>query len=63
MERDKWVKASKSDGNGNCVEVRLTDKTVEVRDSKQNGQGPIHVYTYAEWEAFIDGAKTGEFDL
>ena len=63
MERNKWITASKSNGNGNCVEVKLTDDTVEVRDSKQDGQGPIHVYTYAEWDAFIDGVKNGEFDL
>jgi Domain of unknown function (DUF397) len=63
MELNKWVKASKSDGNGNCVEVRLTDEAVEVRDSKQDGQGPTHAYTYAEWAAFLDGAKNGEFDL
>ena len=63
MERNKWITATKSNGSGNCVEVRLTDDTVEVRDSKQDGQGPIQIYTYAEWDAFIDGAKKGEFDL
>jgi hypothetical protein len=32
-----------------------------VGDSKNPG-GPILSYTLAEWDAFLDGAKQGEFD-
>jgi hypothetical protein len=34
---------------------------VAMRDSKDPG-GPVLVYTRAEWLAFLDGAKKGEFD-
>jgi hypothetical protein len=34
---------------------------VAVRDSK-NPNGPVLNYTTAEWRAFLDGAKKGEFD-
>ncbi|MGK5677600.1 DUF397 domain-containing protein [Actinoplanes sp. URMC 104] len=62
MKDTPWVKASKSAGNGgNCVEVRRHDGHVEVRDTK-NRSKPAHVYTLAEWDAFLDGAKNGEFD-
>ncbi len=25
--------------------------------------GPVLVFTQAEWDAFVEGAKDGEFDL
>jgi hypothetical protein len=63
MEQNVWRKATKSGGgNGQCVEVMETTTDIQVRDSKQQGRGPIHVFTFAEWDAFLDGAKNGEFD-
>jgi hypothetical protein len=45
------------------VEVaHLTGGRVAVRDSKDRAKAP-HVYTRREWEAFLTGAKNGEFDL
>ncbi|HZC53862.1 MAG TPA: DUF397 domain-containing protein [Mycobacterium sp.] len=58
-----WRKATASAGNGACVEVApIDDGGVAVRDSKDPG-GPILRYTAREWEAFLIGAKQGEFDL
>ena len=57
-----WFKSSAS-AAGNCVEVaRLPGGGVAVRDSKDRGKTP-HFYTRSEWEAFLAGAKKGEFDL
>ncbi len=57
-----WFKSSAS-ASGNCVEVaHLPGGAVAVRDSKNRDKAP-HVYTRAEWEAFLIGAKNGEFDL
>lgn len=36
-------------------------RMVAVRDSK-DPNGPVLMYTAAEWRAFLDGAKKGEFD-
>jgi len=56
-----WFKSSAS-AAGNCVEVaHLAGGGVAVRDSKDRGKAP-HVYTRREWEAFLTGAKNGEFD-
>lgn len=58
-----WRKSSFS-GNqgGNCVEVAdLPDGGIAVRHSK-NPAGPIIEYTASEWDAFLQGAKAGEFD-
>jgi hypothetical protein len=59
----KWQKASASSGQGNCAEVAglPLGGGVAVRDSKDPG-GPVLVFTPAEWAAFLDGAKAGEFD-
>lgn len=56
-----WRKASSSVGNGACVELSPIEGMVMVRDSK-DPFGPVLRYTAAEWNAFLDGAKKGEFD-
>lgn len=56
-----WVKAQLSTHNGACVEVASTAGKIAIRDSKDPG-GPILVYTNAEFSAFLDGARNGEFD-
>jgi hypothetical protein len=60
-EAGVWRKARKSVGNGNCVEISRRDAGIAIRDSK-NPTGPVLWYTIAEFDAFIDGAKSGEFD-
>ena len=50
-------------GAGSCVEVRqLNDDTIAVRDSKDRSKPP-HLFTRAEWTAFLAGVRNGEFDL
>jgi len=56
-----WFKSSFS-AAGNCVEVaHLPGGGVAVRDSKDRAKA-AHVYNRTEWEAFLAGAKNGEFD-
>jgi hypothetical protein len=62
MSNLRWFKSSAS-AAGNCVEVaHLPGGGVAVRDSKDRTKA-AHVYTRPEWEAFLTGAKSGEFDL
>jgi hypothetical protein len=56
-----WRKSTKSNPSGNCVQVADTGDGVAVRDSKHPA-GPVLRYTRAEFKAFVDGAKDGEFD-
>ena len=57
-----WIKSSLSFSNGNCVQVtRLLDGQIGVRDSK-NPEGAMLRFSRAEWHAFLDGARRGEFD-
>lgn len=56
-----WRKSSLS-GSGNCVEVSMDANRVHVRDAKNRAAAP-QSYSHAEWQAFTDGVKLGEFDL
>jgi Domain of unknown function (DUF397) len=57
-----WTKSRRSGPTGgNCVEVAfLPGGEVAVRHSRQP-DGPALIFTTAEWDAFIGGARDGEF--
>ncbi len=58
----QWFKSSRSQSGKECVEVAFLDRgMVGVRDSK-NPTGPALVFTPGEWDAFVAGARDGEFD-
>lgn len=59
----RWIKSSFSGPTGgNCVEVAfLPDRQVAVRNSR-DADGPVLVFTGAEWDAFLRGARGREFD-
>ena len=63
MLTTRWKKSERSNANGACVEVRMKDGDVQVRDTKDKGKGPILSFTAREWVAFTAAAKDGQFDL
>jgi Domain of unknown function (DUF397) len=58
----EWIKASTSTDSEQYVEMRRDGDAIEVRDAKDGETGPILRFTPAEWDAWLDGAKKGEFD-
>ena len=55
-----WRKSSLSSGGTNCVEVAFLDRgLVALRDSKAPDK-PAHIFTDAEYEAFVGGIERGE---
>ena len=48
-----WRKSSFSSGNGgNCLEAGNAGPAVAVRDTKQNGAGPILAFSTRAWASF-----------
>lgn len=59
---DLNFKKSSASVQNACVEVALLPNGGRaLRDSKDPA-GPVHFYDRAEWDAFLVGAKAGEFD-
>lgn len=48
--------------DGHAVEVAMVGEGVALRDSR-HPDGDVLYFTVAEWDAFVGGAKNGEFDL
>jgi len=56
-----WRKSTYSGSNGNCLEVAPTEDGVAIRNSNRPEAGIIP-FTHAELDAFLKGAKDGQFD-
>ncbi|MGW0227507.1 DUF397 domain-containing protein [Actinopolymorpha singaporensis] len=57
LERAEW----RSSAAGGDIEVAFVDELIGMRNA-QDPDGPVLVFTEDEWEAFLAGAKDGEFD-
>jgi Domain of unknown function (DUF397) len=56
--RSSWRKSSYSTAEGNCVEVADNSSRVLVRDSKQNGVGPMLRFSAYAWRQFAVQVKS-----
>ncbi|RZS43347.1 uncharacterized protein DUF397 [Herbihabitans rhizosphaerae] len=54
-----WFKSTRSAGaSEGCVEVRITDRFVGVRDSK-DPTGPAFSFAPEQWHAFVGSVTPG----
>ncbi|MDH6143953.1 hypothetical protein P3T35_005988 [Kitasatospora sp. GP30] len=56
-----WQKSSFSGSANECVEIRIADGMVEIRES--DSPEVIVRTTPAKWAKFLQGARAGEFDM
>lgn len=57
-----WRKGSDGDAGDGSVEVAfLSNGNIGLRDSS-NPTGPALIFTPSEWDAFLAGARDGEFN-
>lgn len=64
LSRAVWQSAPPggSPDDDSRVEVAFVDDLIGLRNSAEP-DGTVLVFTRAEWDAFVAGAKDGEFDL
>jgi hypothetical protein len=60
MLTDDWAKSAHSSTNG-CVEARLGDGMVQVRDTK-HPDGPVLTFSAEDWRTFVAEVKAGRHD-
>ncbi|GGM28332.1 DUF397 domain-containing protein [Dactylosporangium sucinum] len=59
--RAQW-RSAPGGSHGSRVEVAFVDDLIGLRNGA-DPDSPILVFTQAEWDAFVLGAKDGEFDV
>ncbi len=58
MKQTRWRKSTySSNGGASCIEVGQAARLIAVRDTKQNGTGPVLRFTPAAWRRFADQVK------
>jgi Domain of unknown function (DUF397) len=63
LSRAVWQRAGAEEmPDEAAVEVAFVDDLIGLRNSA-DPSGPVLVFTQAEWDAFVAGARDGEFDL
>lgn len=57
--RNTWFTSSHSSDNAACVEVRISEDAVDVRDTRDRG-GPVLSFGHAAWTRFLSSLDGDE---
>lgn len=60
-DKDFTVSSWSKNNPKTCVAVAIKKEGVAVRNSNDSGRKTVY-FNHDEWQAFINGVKTGEFD-
>lgn len=61
LSRAQWQRSNRGDPDAGQLEIAFVDGYIAMRNSA-DPDGTVLVFTPAEWDAFVRGAKDGEFD-
>ena len=62
MTHPQWRKSSFSGPDTNCVELADAGNEILVRDTKDNGTGPVLHISRSEMAALVAAIKAGHYD-
>jgi hypothetical protein len=57
----RWIKSSRSEQSGNCVELAAVNGIIGVRDSKLADASPILTFAPDRLRAFLDAVRDNAF--
>jgi hypothetical protein len=64
MIESQWQKSFASEPNGgSCVEVKVDEDDVAVRDTKLGEDSPVLRFTRLEWQCHLLAVKGGQHDV
>jgi hypothetical protein len=58
-----WRRTTNLDGSPGKLEIGFADNGLVALRYADEPDGTILIYTPAEWDAFVEGVKDGEFDI
>lgn len=59
----RWERTTREDGTPAALEIGYADNGLVALRMADDPEGDILIYTPAEWEAFVEGVRDGEFDI
>ncbi|CAM3132238.1 DUF397 domain-containing protein [Stackebrandtia soli] len=59
----EWRRTTNLDGTPGKLEIGFADNGLVALRYAEEPDGTILIYTPAEWDAFVEGVKDGEFDI
>ena len=62
-DKVEWASIGRGKGEDQYVAYARVGDVIGVRDSRLGDESPVLEFTPTEWDAFVAGARGGEFDL
>lgn len=62
-ETARWERTMREDGTPAALEIGYAANGLVALRMAEDPEGDLLIYTPAEWEAFVEGVRDGEFDI
>lgn len=59
----RWERTVREDGTPAALEIGYADNGLVALRMADEPEGDLLIYTPAEWKAFVEGVRDGEFDI